>query len=141
MSNDNDVPWIEKYNPKELSDIYGNNNIIERLKNMLLNNNLSNLIISGPSGTGKSCSIKCLVKESLGDSISEGLLELNGSDDRGINVIRVLIKSFAQKKLLLEQGKYKIIILDESDSITVGSQQALRRIIENYSKITRFIFM
>ena len=141
MSDDNDVPWIEKYNPKRLSDIYGNHNIIERLENMLSNNNLSNLIISGPSGTGKSCSIKCLVKHALGESISDGLLELNGSDDRGINVIRVLIKSFAQKKLLLGEGKYKIIILDESDSITVGSQQALRRIIENYSKTTRFIFI
>ena len=141
MNNDNDVPWIEKYNPKKLSDIYGNTNIISRLENMLANNNLSNLIISGPSGTGKSCSIKCLVQQALGDSISDGLLELNGSDDRGINVIRVSIKSFAQKKLLLGEGKYKIIILDESDSITVGSQQALRRIIENYSKTTRFIFI
>lgn len=141
MNKDNDVPWIEKYNPKKLSDIYGNSNIIERLENMLSNNNLSNLIISGPSGTGKSCSINCLVKHALGDSISDGLLLLNGSDDRGINVIRVLIKSFAQKKLLLDEGKYKIIILDEADSITVGSQQALRRIIENYSKTTRFIFI
>ena len=108
---------------------------------MLVNNSLSNLIISGPSGTGKSCSIKCLVKEFLHELSKDALLELNGSDDRGINIIRVTIKSFAQKKMILDEGKYKVIILDEADSITVGSQQALRRIIENFSKTTRFIFV
>ena len=141
MSTEKQVPWIEKYNPKNLSEIYGNSNIIDRLKNILVSNNLSNMIISGPSGTGKSCCVKCLVQELLNEYTKEAILELNGSDDRGINIIRVSIKSFAQKKLILEKGKYKIIILDEADSITVGSQQALRRIIENFSKTTRFIFV
>lgn len=141
MINNNQVPWVQKYNPQKLSDVCGNNHIVNRLKNMLNNNNLSNLIISGPSGTGKSCSIKCLAREFLKESYNDALLELNGSDERGINIIRVTIKSFAQKKLILSPGKYKVIILDEADSITVGSQQALRRIIENYSKSTRFIFI
>ena len=141
MSTEKQVPWIEKYNPRNLSEIYGNSNIINRLKNILISNNLSNMIISGPSGTGKSCCVKCLVQQLLNEYTKEAILELNGSDDRGINIIRISIKSFAQKKLLLEKGKYKIIILDEADSITVGSQQALRRIIENFSKTTRFIFV
>ncbi len=141
MSSEKQVPWVEKYSPKNLSDIYGNPNIIDRLKKILISNNLSNMIISGPSGTGKSCCVKCLVHNLLNEYTKDAILELNGSDDRGINIIRVSIKSFAQKKLLLEEGKYKVIILDEADSITVGSQQALRRIIENYSKTTRFIFI
>lgn len=136
-----ELPWIEKYKPFILDDIYGNEDIIVRLKNMLLNKNLSNLIISGPSGVGKSCSIKCLIKEFLGSIYEDAVLELNGSEDRGINIIRGTIKLFAQKKLSLKEGFYKVIILDEADSLTPGSQQALRRIIENFSNTTRFIFI
>lgn len=143
MSNKDTIPWIEKYKPVKLEEIYGNEQIIVRLKNMIQNNSLCNLIISGSSGVGKSCSIKCLSKLYLENNIDDALLELNGSDDRGINVIRGLIKSFAQRKLNLEKmnGRNKIIFLDEADSITIGSQQALRRIIEKYSHSTRFIFI
>jgi replication factor C subunit 2/4 len=143
MSFNSSSSWLEKYKPLEIKDIYGNEKIISRLKNMIDNNILCNLIISGPSGVGKSCSIKCLLKLYLKDSIEESLLELNGSDDRGINIIRILIKSFAQRKINEKEmyGKNKIIFLDEADSITTGSQQALRRIIEKYSNSTRFIFI
>lgn len=135
------IPWIEKYSPNNLQEIYGNNSVIERLKNIIINKNMTNMIICGPPGIGKTCSIRCMSKQILNDNYNEAVLELNGSEDRGINAVRINIKSFAQKKLVLEEGLYKNIILDEADSITVGSQQALRRIIENYSHNTRFIFI
>ncbi len=140
ISNEN-IPWIEKYSPKNIEEIYGNNSVIERLKNIILNKNMTNMIICGPPGIGKTCSIRCLSKQILKDNYKDAALELNGSEDRGINAVRSNIKSFAQKKIVLEVGIYKNIILDEADSITVGSQQALRRIIENYSHNTRFIFI
>lgn len=141
MNSNENIPWIEKYQPKNLNDIYGNKIVIDRFKNILKNKNMKNIIINGPPGIGKTCSIRCLLTSSLKDKYKDAVLELNGSEDRGINAVRTNIKSFAQKKVLLEDGLYKNIILDEADSITVGSQQALRRIIEKYSNNTRFIFI
>ena len=90
-------------------------------------------------GTGKTTSILCLARQLLGASVyKEAVLELNASNDRGIDVVRNKIKMFAQKKVTLEKGKHKIIILDEADSMTDGAQQALRRIMEMYSSTTRF---
>lgn len=141
MSDIKNLLWIEKYVPISLDDIYGNRSIIERLKNMKVNNNLSNLILVGPSGIGKSKCIECLAKDLLQENYNEAILLLDGSDDRGINTIRSNLKSFAQKKVILPENHYKLVVLDEADSINVSSQQALRRIIENYSYNTRFIFI
>ena len=91
-------------------------------------------------GIGKTTSVHCLAHELLGHSYADGVLELNASDDRGIDVVRNQIKHFAQKKLHLPQGKHKIVILDEADSMTAGAQQALRRTMELYSNSTRFAF-
>jgi replication factor C subunit 2/4 len=100
---------------------------------------LPNLIISGPPGTGKTTSILCLARQLLGANVyKEAVLEMNASNDRGIDVVRNKIKMFAQKKVTLDKGKHKIIILDEADSMTDGAQQALRRIMEIYSSTTRF---
>jgi replication factor C subunit 2/4 len=134
------VPWIEKYEPRKMDDIFGNEQIINKLKNMIKNKNMTNIILSGPSGIGKTRSTSVMAHEILKENVVNGLLELNGSEDRGINIVRENIKSFTKKKLVLEQGIYKIIILDEADNITVNSQQALRRIIEQSSNNTRFIF-
>ena len=99
---------------------------------------MPNVIISGPPGTGKTTSIGCLAREMLGDAYSKAVLELNASDDRGIDVVRNRIKMFAQKRVTLPPGKTKIIILDEADSMTAAAQQAMRRTMEIYSSSTRF---
>ena len=133
------MPWVEKYRPIYLDEIVGNEETINRLKVFAEDGNLPNLIISGPPGTGKTTSILCLARQLLGANVyKEAVLELNASNDRGIDVVRNKIKMFAQKKVTLEKGKHKIIILDEADSMTDGAQQALRRIMEIYSKTTRF---
>jgi replication factor C subunit 2/4 len=90
--------------------------------------------------TSKTTSILCLARALLGDTYKEAVLELNASDERGIDVVRNRIKAFAQKKVTLPAGRQKIIILDEADSMTSGAQQALRRTMEIYSSTTRFAF-
>jgi replication factor C subunit 2/4 len=133
------LPWIEKFRPIYLDDIVGNEETIGRLKVFAEDGNLPNLIISGPPGTGKTTSILCLARQLLGANVyKEAVLEMNASNDRGIDVVRNKIKMFAQKKVTLDKGKHKIIILDEADSMTDGAQQALRRIMEIYSSTTRF---
>mmetsp|Transcript_8550 Transcript_8550/g.31618 ORF Transcript_8550/g.31618 Transcript_8550/m.31618 type:complete len:278 (-) Transcript_8550:6686-7519(-) len=82
--------------------------------------------------------VKCLSHELLGPNYKEATLELNASDERGLETVREKIKQFAQTKVTLPPGRHKIIILDEADSMTKASQQALRRIMELYSKTTRF---
>lgn len=141
------LPWIEKYRPRLLNEIVGNEQIINKLNKIKqLNGNLPNMILSGSPGIGKTTSIYCLLNELLPENIrKEAILELNASDDRGIDVIRSQIKSFCSKKLTFEdneefKGKHKIVILDEADSMTIGAQQALRRTMELYSNTTRFVF-
>lgn len=98
------------------------------------------LLTQGLPGIGKTTSVHCLAHALLGDAYKEAVLELNASDDRGIDVVRNKIKVFAQKKVSLPPGKHKIIILDETDSMTPGAQQALRRTMEIYANTTRFCF-
>lgn len=137
------LPWVEKYRPLYLSDVVGNDNTIKALKRIAHDGNLPNLIISGLPGIGKTTSILALARELFNNDpklMKEAVLELNASDDRGIDIVRNLIKSFAQKKVILPYNRHKIIILDEADSITSGAQQALRRTMEIYSNSTRFVF-
>ncbi|KAL2915021.1 replication factor C subunit 4 [Polyrhizophydium stewartii] len=129
---------IEKYRPVFLRDIVGNEETVARLQVIAQEGNMPNIIISGTPGIGKTTSILCLAHELLGPAYKEGVLELNASDDRGIDVVRNRIKMFAQKKVTLPPGRHKIIILDEADSMTSGAQQALRRTMEIYSSTTRF---
>jgi replication factor C subunit 2/4 len=134
------LPWVEKYRPVYLDDIVGNTETIERLKIIAKDGNMPHLIISGMPGIGKTTSILCLARQLLGDAYKEAVLELNASDERGIDVVRNRIKAFAQKKVTLPEGRQKIVILDEADSMTSGAQQALRRTMEIYSNTTRFAF-
>lgn len=135
---DYDLPWVEKYRPHKIKDIVGNQDAVSRLQVIAQDGNMPNLIFAGPPGTGKTTSILALAHELLGSSYKEAVLELNASDDRGIDVVRNKIKMFAQKKVTLPPGRHKIILLDEADSMTAGAQQALRRTMEIYSSTTRF---
>lgn len=136
-----ELPWVEKYRPHKLDDIVGNEETVERLKLLVEDGNMPHMIISGLPGIGKTTSIHCLAYELLGPELyQQATLELNASDDRGIDVVRNKIKQFAQTKILLPAGRHKIIILDEADSMTPGAQQALRRTMEIYSNTTRFAF-
>mmetsp|Transcript_1741 Transcript_1741/g.4047 ORF Transcript_1741/g.4047 Transcript_1741/m.4047 type:complete len:320 (-) Transcript_1741:276-1235(-) len=133
-----EVPWVEKYRPKRLNQVVGNTETIKRLSVIANQGNMPNLIIAGPPGIGKTSSITCLARDMLGGAFKQAVLELNASDDRGIDVVRNKIKMFAQKKVTLPKGRHKIIILDEADSMTASAQQALRRTMELYSSSTRF---
>ncbi|EPE02950.1 replication factor c subunit 4 [Ophiostoma piceae UAMH 11346] len=135
-----ELPWVEKYRPVFLDDIVGNTETIERLKIIAKDGNMPHIIISGMPGIGKTTSVLCLARQLLGDSYKEAVLELNASDERGIDVVRNRIKGFAQKKVTLPLGRHKLVILDEADSMTSGAQQALRRTMEIYSNTTRFAF-
>lgn len=133
------APWVEKYRPRSLAQVAGNVETIDRLKVFASVGNVPNLILSGPPGIGKTTSIHCMALQMLGsEKYAEAVLELNASNDRGINVVRDQIKSFAQMKVNLPAGRHKIIVLDEADSMTDGAQQALRRTMELYSTSTRF---
>ena len=130
---------VEKYRPTTLDSITGNVETISRLKIIARDGNLPHIIISGMPGIGKTTSILCLARQLLGPSVfKEAVLELNASDERGIDVVRNRIKGFAQKKVTLPPGRHKLVILDEADSMTPGAQQALRRTMEIYSNTTRF---
>ncbi|PKI85558.1 replication factor C subunit 4 [Malassezia vespertilionis] len=134
------LPWVEKHRPKALRDIVGNSATVDRLRVIEENGNVPHLLVSGLPGIGKTTSVHCLAHALLGDAYKDAVLELNASDDRGIDVVRNKIKSFAQKKVSLPSGRHKIIILDEADSMTPGAQQALRRTMEIYANTTRFCF-
>jgi replication factor C subunit 2/4 len=132
--------WLEKYRPKYLDEMVGNQALLKKLKDLAFENNVPNLILTGPPGCGKTTSIMALCREILQDNFKNATLELNASDDRGIDVVREKIKQFAEKKVKLPQGQHKVIILDEADSLTDAAQQALRMIISDHSSSTRFVF-
>lgn len=138
------MQWVEKYRPQKLDEIATQHNIINSLRNGILTKNIPHLIFYGGSGCGKTSTIMALAKELFGEkNISKRIIELNASDERGINVVRDKIKLYANQSVNFDDNipPWKIIILDEADTMTADSQFALRRIIEEYSKITRFCFI
>ena len=134
----NDKLWIEKYRPKILSEVAGQDEIVERLKAYVKIKNVPHLLFAGPAGTGKTTCALALAKELFSESWKQNFNELNASDERGIGIIRGKIKDFA-RTAPIGKANFKIIFLDEADSLTNDAQSALRRTIEKYSHICRFI--
>ena len=133
-----DLPLVEKYRPKKLDDIIGNTNQIIFFKKFIESGNIPNLLLNGEPGGGKTSAVIALAKEYLGDLFADYCMDLNASDERGIDVVRSKIKIFSQRKSCC--NKYKIIILDESDNMTIPAQLALKRIMDQYDDTTRFFF-
>lgn len=131
--------FAEKYSPVTLDDIISQDHVKSMLKAYVAKGSVPNMIMYGPPGTGKTSTVRALCHELYGSSSDKTMtLELNGSDDRGINVIRNHIKNFSKLKNLKFPHLPKIIILDEADSLTFDAQFALRRVIEKFTKNVRF---
>ena len=130
--------WTEKYRPKTFEEMVGQEDTIKRVKGLTNSLNIPHLLFAGPAGTGKSTLALVVVKELFKSTWRENYLELNASDERGINIVREKVKTFARTKSL-GNIPFKIIFLDEADALTPEAQQALRRTMENYSSTCRFI--
>ncbi|MGQ9479477.1 MAG: replication factor C small subunit [Thermoproteota archaeon] len=135
-----DLLWVEKYRPRTLDDIINREEVVSRLKAFIKMGNVPNMLFVGPPGTGKTTAALALANDLYEGSTAGRLLELNASDERGINTIREVVKDFARSRP--STGiPFKILILDESDNMTQDAQQALRRIMERYASVTRFILL
>jgi replication factor C small subunit len=129
--------WTEKYRPEKLGEIVGQKHVVERLKAWVKEGSIPNMLFAGPAGIGKTTAALCLAKELFGKHWQENFQETNASDQRGIDVVRGRIKNFAMVKPI--GSEFKVIFLDESDSLTPEAQQALRRTMERYADVCRFI--
>jgi len=137
----NNHSWVEKYRPSKLEEVSSQKIIIDALQNVLITKKIPHLLFYGPSGSGKTSTILALAKELFKTDLSMNrVIELNASDERGINIIRDKIKKYSKQLMNTNNDlpPWKLIILDEADTMTTDSQFALRRIMEQYSKITRF---
>lgn len=137
------LPWIEKYRPKNLSDITSHDKIMKSLQVFIKDNSLPHTLFYGPPGTGKTSTIQAYAKKIYGSSYNFMVMEINASEDRGIDLVRSKIKSFAKssnyfQKLSSNTNTFKLVILDEVDAMTEDGQAILRHVIDNYSYNTRF---
>ncbi len=130
--------WTEKYRPSTFEEVKGQQEIVEKVKAFVATGSMPHLLFSGPAGVGKTTLSLVIAKQLFGENWRQNVLELNASDERGIDVVRVKVKDFARTKAIGDVP-FKLIYLDESDALTKEAQQALRRTMENYTKTCRFI--
>ena len=130
--------WTEKYRPKDFSEIKGQKEIVKRIKAFVELQNIPHLLFAGPAGVGKTTLALVVAKKIFKEQWHQNFLELNASDERGIDIIRNKVKDFARTKAIGD-APFKIIYLDECDALTREAQQALRRTMENYTQTCRFI--
>jgi replication factor C small subunit len=138
--------WVEKYRPLKLEQVINQKQIIDGLSNLIKNpDEIPHLLFAGPAGVGKTTTALCIARALLGEYWQRDTLELNASDERGIKMVRERVKEFAAVMKLSTSNNddkpFRIIILDEADEMTSEAQTALRRIIEDSSKTTRFIII
>jgi len=129
--------WLETYRPRTLADVVGQESITERLEQYVARDDLPHMLFAGPAGTGKTSSAIATARELYGEDWEDHFLELNASDERGIDVVRDRVKSFARTSF--GGANYRIIFLDEADALTSDAQSALRRTMEQFSNNVRFI--
>lgn len=138
MDNTETAIWTEKYRPSTFEEIKGQKDIVNRVKSFVEQKNMPHLMFSGPAGVGKTTLSLVIAKQLFPENWKNNFLELNASDERGIDIVRVKVKDFARTKAI-GNVPFKIIYLDECDALTKEAQQALRRTMENYTKTCRFI--
>ncbi|KAF9396522.1 Subunit of heteropentameric Replication factor C (RF-C) [Mortierella sp. AD011] len=134
---DDTLPWVEKYRPVTLDDLVSHKDITSTIERFIDENRLPHMLFYGPPGTGKTSTILACARKLYGPMWKSMTMELNASDDRGIDVVREQIKNFASTKKIFSSG-FKLIILDEADMMTQTAQNALRRVVEKYTRNVRF---
>ncbi|MQL80756.1 hypothetical protein Taro_013205 [Colocasia esculenta] len=132
------APWVEKYRPQSLADVAAHRDIIDTIDRLTNENRLPHLLLYGPPGTGKTSTILAVARKLYGAQYHNMILELNASDDRGIDVVRQQIQDFASTRSFDAKCLVKLVLLDEADAMTKDAQFALRRVIEKYTRSTRF---
>ncbi len=138
---ESEMMWVEKYRPAVLADVVGQKDAVGSIMALLKNPpEMPHLLFSGSAGVGKTTTALCIARQILGENIKDNLLELNASDERGINMVREKVKKFSNYASFVDIP-YKIIILDEADEMTADAQTALRRTIEDASRVCRFILV
>lgn len=140
MAVNNLVVWAEKYRPEKLNEVINQQHAIERIKAFVKQKNIPHMLFAGPAGVGKTTTALVIARELYGKQWRGNVLELNASNERGIDVIRNKVKDFARTKTMSDVG-YRLIILDEADALTTEAQQALRRTMETYASVSRFILI
>jgi len=135
------LPFSEKYRPRKLEDLIIDKIIYNKIKNIIDNKDVPNIIFTGKSGIGKTSTIHCVARAIYPKNYYESIVELNASDDRGIKSVHETIINFCKRKVCFSPGfaQHKLLILDEADNITPKAQRLINSIMEKYPT-TRFAF-